>query len=825
MMRTAIGIHFDSEPDGLRATLDQLRRATAASVEILLLADRPDAAMRTSLKAFRDLRQPALGQPSGAAGSFNRLLQTSDAELVIFLEAGALVGQGWLEHLVKALSADPRNGLAGPSTNRSWNMQAVFGACTEADIAGTAALAEARFAGACRTMEPLHCLADFCYAVRRDVIEAIGGADVGYGTGPCWEMDYTLRAVRAGFRAVWAQSAFVYRRPPTVRRRQEEMRWFEASKQRYQDKFCGLRLSGQRTSYARHCEGDACRHFAPSERIRLREPLDSAAPATASSQLPVIGTSFRSAPAATSPGRPLVSCIMPTRNRRDWMMQAIAYFRRQHHGERELIIVDDGDVDLGGELRGDSGIRYVHSTRRLSIGAKRNRACELSRGAFIVHWDDDDWYAPGRLSAQIAPLLAGRADITGLSDPRFFQLDRWEFWACTPELHHRLFVRNVHGGTLAFRRHVFERLARYPDASLAEDAVFLNAAMGRGARLQPLPGEGLFLYVRHGGNAWAFSCGHYLDVRGWRRVDEPPFLAADRAFYAARSPAEAARSSVAAEPDETPARPSAAADKIGCQPRIALVPSTLPLVSCIMPTYNRRTFVSRSIEYFVRQDYPNRELVILDDGDDRVSDLVPDLPTLRYIALRDRLRLGAKRNAAIEASRGEIIVHWDDDDWMDRSRLRTQVSALMAADADICGTSEVWFCEIASARVSIYHYPPSEQPWLYGASLCYRRSLWQRKPFEPLDIGEDTRFVWAPPTGRMLDLDGSRMLIAMVHRDNTSSPRPLTGPHWRVWHQGSARDLLREDWPFYDELSRQLTQHGRQPSASAGGSMALQTKR
>jgi glycosyltransferase involved in cell wall biosynthesis len=815
-MRISVGIHVQSEPDRLRATLDHLRKATTLPVEIVLLADGPDPAMHHMLETLRDLRQSPSGESRGAAACFNRLLRTTCAELAIFLEAGALVGPGWLERLLAALQADERHGLAGPSTNRSWNMQAVFTDCAEDHIAQTAALAEARFGAAWRTMEPLYCLADFCYAVRRGVVDAIGGADEAYGVGPCWEMDYTLRAARAGFRAVWALSAFVYRRRPTARRQADEARLFAVSKRRYQDKFCGLRLSGERSFYAQHCQGDACRDFAPAERIRLREPLEAAAPIAALEQLLPAG-------ATPGPDQPLVSCIMPTRNRRDWMMQAIAYFHRQDYGERELLIVDDGDVDHGEELRGDLQIRYFHSARRLSIGAKRNRACELSRGALIVHWDDDDWYAPGRLRAQIAPLLAGQADITGLADPCFFQVDRWEFWTCSRELNLRLFVRDVHGGTLAFRRHVFEQLARYPDASLAEDAAFLNTAIARGARLKSLPGEGLFLYVRHGSNAWAFSCGNYIDSRGWRRVGEPAFLAADRAFYAALSSAEMTRLRATAEPDKT-VEPRAAVDRIKPQSRVASVPSSLPLVSCIMPTYNRRAFVGKAIEYFLRQDYPNCELVILDDGDDRVSDLVPDLPGVRYVGLRDRLRLGAKRNAAVEASRGEIMVHWDDDDWMDRSRVRTQVSALMAAAADICGTSRVWFCEIASARLSVYQYPPTERRWLYGASLCYRRSLWQQKPFEPMDIGEDTRFVWAPPIGRMLDLDGARVLIAMVHRDNTSSPHPLAGPNWRAWHQESAQDVLREDWPFYRELSRRLTALGGTASAPGSGVRALPTK-
>jgi glycosyltransferase involved in cell wall biosynthesis len=842
-MRITVGIHLYAEPEGLRATIEHLRAATPQPVEILLLPDGPDWAMRRALGGWREFKQSASRQPMGAAACFNRMLRESPADVCVFLESGALVGNGWLGSLLAALAADSKNGLAGPSTNRSWNMQAEFNACTETDIRATATLAETRFGGAWKPMEPLHCLADFCYVVRREVVDAIGGADEAYGTGPCWEMDYSVRASRAGFRGVWARSAFVYRRPATTRRQHEELRWFDASKRRYQDKFCGLRLSGERNFYVAHCEGDQCRHFAPAELIRLRQPLEVPAPHDAISK----------STAASHPERTLVSCIMPTRNRYEWVMQSVEYFRRQDYPDRELIIIDDGKVDRGDELRGDPRIRYVHLTRQLSIGSKRNRACELARGTVIVHWDDDDWYAAGRLSAQVAPLISGQADITALADPCFFQLDRWEFWTCTTELYRRLFVRNVHGGTLAFRRHVFDQLARYPDASLAEDAAFLNAAVARGARLHSIPSDGLFVYLRHGGNAWSFSCGQYLDARGWSRVSEPQVLLPDRAFYAARSSAAAARQIVAGtagvagatelagvtglagttgvvEPAglagaaaATWVAPLAAAPNTAptLAPIVSVTVSTttpsLPLVSCIMPTYNRRTFVPKAIEYFLRQDYPHRELVILDDGDDRVADLIPNhVPSIRYIPVRERLLLGPKRNAAIEASQGDIIVHWDDDDWMDRSRIRTQVSALLDGGADICGTSKVWFYEIASGRVSIYQYPATGRRWLYGASLCYRRSLWKQKPFESLNIGEDTRFVWAPPVGRMTDLAGSRMLIAMVHRANTSSPRPLTGPQWRVWEQENARELLHDDWAFYQELAQSLKQPDRRCRRLAG---------
>jgi hypothetical protein len=75
----------------------------------------------------------------------------------------------------------------------------VFSRARAPDVVGTAALARRRFGPAVRSLAPLHSLADFCLAVGRPVIEAIGGADEEYGLGPCWEMDYSIRAARAGF--------------------------------------------------------------------------------------------------------------------------------------------------------------------------------------------------------------------------------------------------------------------------------------------------------------------------------------------------------------------------------------------------------------------------------------------------------------------------------------------------------------------------------------------------------------------------------------------------------------------------------------------------
>src|SRR5689334_3574307 len=119
----------------------------------------------------------------------------------------------------------------------------------------------------------------------------------------------------------------------------------------------------------------------------------------------------------------------------------------------------------------------------------------------------------------------------------------------------------------------------------------------------------------------------------------------------------------------------------------------MTLASCIMPTYNRRNFLPRAIDLFLAQDYPERELIILDDGTDPIQDLVPADPAIRYQRLPERASLGAKRNIACRMARGNIVVHWDDDDWYPVDRITRQAAALQQPNADYCGSSQIYFIE------------------------------------------------------------------------------------------------------------------------------------
>src|SRR5271166_6054434 len=227
--------------------------------------------------------------------------------------------------------------------------------------------------------------------------------------------------------------------------------------------------------------------------------------------------------------------------------------------------------------------------------------------------------------------------------------------------------------------------------------------------------------------------------------------------------------------------------------------SSLPLVSCIMPTRNRRWAVPRAIQYFLHQDYPNRELLIVDDGTDRIGDLIPGDSRIRYFELPRPASTGAKRNFACTNSKGTLIAHWDDDDWYAPWRLTYQVEQLLQANADICGLDRVLFYAPKEEKAWEYVYPPDQRRWVYGASLCYTRSFFEAHPFADIRVGEDTCFVWADPRARVHALKDFRFMVALVHGEN-ASPKQTADSRYLTRAFGDVETLLGKDLPFYAAL-------------------------
>lgn len=195
--------------------------------------------------------------------------------------------------------------------------------------------------------------------------------------------------------------------------------------------------------------------------------------------------------------------------------------------------------------------------------------------------------------------------------------------------------------------------------------------------------------------------------------------------------------------------------------------SELPLVSCIMPTRNRTRFVARAIDCFLAQDYPRKQLVIFEEETKSFDpDLLPwpvvyvESPELIYKSI------GAKRNAMCARAKGDLIAHWDDDDWHSPQRLSTQVERMLAEGARLCGADRLVFYNGERAWL----YRSVRRPWLAGGTLVYERSLWEEQPFQEVSNGEDTAFVDAACKrgAKVSVIEDPTLYVAMLHDGNTT---------------------------------------------------------
>jgi len=220
--------------------------------------------------------------------------------------------------------------------------------------------------------------------------------------------------------------------------------------------------------------------------------------------------------------------------------------------------------------------------------------------------------------------------------------------------------------------------------------------------------------------------------------------------------------------------------------------NSFPLVSCIMPTCNRRAFVPNAIKYFLQQDYENKELVIVDDGTDAIEDLVPVHEQIRYIRIKKNMTLGEKRNFCVRESKGNLIMHWDDDDWMAPYRISYQVKELLEGRSEVCGLQQMYFYEYSTNKCWLYKYPSHARPWLAGGSLLYTRDFWKKGPFPNMQVASDTEFIFSRELKSYCILKDTDFYIAMVHPNNTSQKK-TANKLWNPVDPGVLKQIAGQD--------------------------------
>lgn len=121
--------------------------------------------------------------------------------------------------------------------------------------------------------------------------------------------------------------------------------------------------------------------------------------------------------------------------------------------------------------------------------------------------------------------------------------------------------------------------------------------------------------------------------------------------------------------------------------------ATGPLVSVVIPTFNRDWAIGRAVDSVLDQDYRPVELIVVDDGSrDQTNAILSSYDGDRLTVVRQENRgVSAARNAGVSRAQGDLIAFLDSDDYWKPGKLSAQVDFFTShPDALICQTGEIW---------------------------------------------------------------------------------------------------------------------------------------
>lgn len=196
-----------------------------------------------------------------------------------------------------------------------------------------------------------------------------------------------------------------------------------------------------------------------------------------------------------------------------------------------------------------------------------------------------------------------------------------------------------------------------------------------------------------------------------------------------------------------------------------------PLISVIIPTYNRANFLHEAIESINDQNYSNLEIIIVDDGStDNTKKIVKNLGSnLKYIYQKNK-GPAAARNTGLKVAKGEIIGFLDSDDLWPVNKLNYQLKELLNSDM-----------EIIIGGVKHLMLKDSKNPKFVEHSVTYNRrslgsALFKISAFKKVGFLDENLILWedldwflrAHEFGIKILWQKKITLLIRVHRENMS---------------------------------------------------------
>tara|TARA_R110001592_G_scaffold86313_1_gene254705 strand:- start:3130 stop:4215 length:1086 start_codon:yes stop_codon:yes gene_type:complete len=207
--------------------------------------------------------------------------------------------------------------------------------------------------------------------------------------------------------------------------------------------------------------------------------------------------------------------------------------------------------------------------------------------------------------------------------------------------------------------------------------------------------------------------------------------------------------------------------------------NTLPFVSICTPTFNRRPFIPYTIKCIENQDYPRDKIewIIIDDGSDKIEDLVKDLSYVKYFKYNKKMSLGEKRNLMHTKSKGDILVYFDDDDFYPHNRVSHAVETLINNPDALCSGSSEIFIYFKHIK-KVYKFGPYGPNHATAGTFAFKRKLLEISKYDDkAAIAEEKQFL-KNYTIPFVQLDPMKTILVFSHDHNTFDKRKLLeNPH------------------------------------------------
>jgi glycosyltransferase involved in cell wall biosynthesis len=166
------------------------------------------------------------------------------------------------------------------------------------------------------------------------------------------------------------------------------------------------------------------------------------------------------------------------------------------------------------------------------------------------------------------------------------------------------------------------------------------------------------------------------------------------------------------------------------------------------------------------------EWIIVDDGTDKIEDLVAHIPQVKYFRYEEKLSLGKKRNITNEKTKGDIIIYMDDDDYYPPERVSHAVETLRKNPKALCAGSSIMYIYFKHID-KMYQFGPYGPNHATAATFAFRKELLTQTRFdETASVAEEKKFL-KDYTIPFVQLDPKKSILVFSHNHNSFDKKEL----------------------------------------------------